>query len=194
MCVCLVHCVLSDKCAIAAQDFSADLARSFQLLTCARFLPGFGESAAQRVSLVVAWWPPGKQPQPGAPGSGPARSLPRRPPRGSAARAWLAAFRWEPGSCANGRMAGQDALSSAAEGHMDTGDEELHEPDLARAALVPPLVRPAWQPVGAGQGSGIRVVANPTGADWAACALPGLRFFLRCEREIARTYVPEENT
>lgn len=142
---------------------------------------------------MVAWWPPGKQPQPGAPGTGPARSLPRRPPRGSAARAWLAAFRWQPGSRANGRVAGHGALASVAQGQTDTGDVEVPDANLARAALVPPLVRPAWQPVGAGQGLGIRDLPNPGGADWAACTLPSLRFFLRCEREIARTYVPEES-
>ena len=163
------------------------------LLTSARLLPGCGEGAAQRVSLVVAWWPPGTQPQPGAPGMGPARSLPRRPPRGSAARAWLAAFRWEPGSCADGRMSGQGAFAPGAEGRTDTGDVGMHDSDLARAALVPPLVRPAWQPVGAGQDSGNRDLPKPGGADWAACALPSLRFFLRCECEIARTYVPEES-
>ena len=145
------------------------------------------------MSLIVAWWPPGKQPQPGAPGTGPARSLPRRPPRGSAARAWLAAFRWEPGSCANGRVAGHKALAPAAEGRADIGDAETHVAEPARAALVPPRVCPAWQPVGAGRALGIRDRPNPGGADWAACALPSLRFFLRCEREIARTYVPEES-
>lgn len=164
----------------------------FSLLTRARLLPGCGEGAAQRVSLVVAWWPPGKQAQPGAPGTGPARALPRRPPLGSAAAAWLAAFRWDPGSGANGRVAGHGALAAVAEGRTDTRGVEMHDSDPARAALVPPLVRPAWQPVGAGQALGIRDPPNPGVADWAACALPSLRFFLRCEREIARTYVPEE--
>ena len=151
-----------------------------QLLTRACLLSGFGDSAARRVSLVVAWWPPGKQPEPGVPGTGPAGRL----ARGSAAPSWLASFPWEPGSCADGRMAAHGAPASCAEGQAGPSDKDVHGPDLGGEVLVPPVVRPAWQPVGGAQGLGR--------ADWAGCALPSLRYFLRCESEIARTYVPGE--
>ncbi|KAK9840754.1 hypothetical protein WJX81_002374 [Elliptochloris bilobata] len=51
-------------------------------------LPGCGNSAARRTSLIVAWWPAGKRPEPGPPDAGPARRL----ARGAVAPAWLASF------------------------------------------------------------------------------------------------------
>ena len=82
-------------------------------------------------------------------------------------------------------MAATGDPASYAEGQGDSCGMDVHEADAGGEVLVPPVVRPAWQPVGAVQG--------PARADWAGCTLPSLRYFLRCDSEIARTYVPEES-
>ncbi len=98
------------------------------------------------------------------------------------ASAWLAALAWprgasaarQEGSAPGGGADGSGGQSGAcARGTRESGaDQEF---------ACPPVVSPAWEPVAAGSAGA---------AEWGACPLPSLRFFLRSADELSKVYMP----
>ncbi len=106
-----------------------------------------------------------------------------RLPRDEApAPAWLAALAWprgasaarEEGSAPGGRADGSGGRSGA---RACGTRESAANPEFT----CPPVVSPAWEPVAAG---------SARAAEWGACPLPNLRFFLRSADELSKVYMP----
>lgn len=158
----------------------------------------------RRITLVFAWWGRGLTPQPGAPGTGPARQLPREKPP-----AWLHDFATlESDLHQTAKQVPENIVKGT--GRACTNQRQAWE--------AVPAVSPAWMPLAALKDPnalpaavlhragkmevlGFRRRDDPAGSGFevadARCRstclpLPPLRFFLRAADEIGRVYVPRE--